>query len=56
MSLMKAQTQLDADQKLKKRLTEYFAIVRLKELNGDTEARKAAAITAAVEERSLSAS
>jgi len=55
-SLMKAQTQLDADQKFKKRLTEYFAIVRLKELNGETEARKAAAITAAVEERSLSAS
>jgi len=55
-SLMKAQTQLDADQKLKKRLTEYFAIVRLKGLNGDKEARKAAAITAAAEEKSLSAS
>jgi len=32
MSLMKAQTQLDANQKFKKRLTEYFAIVRLKEI------------------------
>jgi len=50
MSLMKAQTQLDADQKFKKRLTEYFVIVRLKELNEDKEARKAAAITAAAEE------
>ena len=39
-SLMKAQTQLDADQKLKKWLTEYFAIVRLKELNGDKEVQK----------------
>ena len=39
-SLMKAQTQLDADQKLKKRLTEYFAIVHLKELNGDKEVQK----------------
>jgi len=29
-SFMGAQTQLDVDQKFKKRLTEYFAIVRLK--------------------------
>jgi len=49
-SLMKAQTRLDANQKFKKQLTEYFAIVHLKELNGDKEVRKAAAIMAAAEE------
>jgi len=38
------------DQKIKKRLIEYFAMVCPKELNADKKARKAAAITAAAEE------
>ena len=50
MFLTKARTQLDADhfglEKIKKRLIEYLAVVRLKELNADKEAREAAAITA----------
>ena len=54
MSLMKAQTQLDANQKFKKRLTEYFAIVRLKELNGDKEVQKR--LLSRLQPRSLSAS
>ena len=54
MFLTKARTQLDADhfglEKIKKRLIEYLAVVRLKELNADKEAREAAAITAVAEE------
>jgi len=51
---MKAQAQLDANQKFKKRLTEYFAIVRLKELNGDKEVQKR--LLSRLQPRSLSAS
>lgn len=54
MFLTKARTQLDADhfglEKIKKRLIEYLAVVRLKELSTDKEAQEAGAITAATEE------